>query len=283
MYRKLWQRLAQQYGEDEAKAIVRMVLEVRFGLSWPDIVCGNTPELSTNDLSALETIIRRLEQSEPVQYVLGQAEFGGRTFMVNHNVLIPRPETYELCQWVLEAVRSINDDEHGVSLLDVGTGSGCIACTLAAELPNAKVTAWDISAAALAVARENARRLGVDVIFSQTDILNSHSSSLISHFSFIISNPPYICNKERSTMERNVLDYEPDLALFVPDDDPLLFYRSIAQYALQALQPDGWLYFEINPFYAEPLCEMLRDMRFSRIELKIDQYDKQRFVRARKQ
>lgn len=283
MYRKLWQRLAQQYGEDEAKAIVRMVLEVRFGLSWPDIVCGNTPELSTNDLSALETIIRRLEQSEPVQYVLGQAEFGGRTFMVNHNVLIPRPETYELCQWVLEAVRSINDDEHGVSLLDVGTGSGCIACTLAAELPNAKVTAWDISADALAVARENARRLGVDVSFSQTDILNSHSSSLISHFSFIISNPPYICNKERSTMERNVLDYEPDLALFVPDDDPLLFYRSIAQYALQALQPDGWLYFEINPFYAEPLCEMLRDMRFSRIELKIDQYDKQRFVRARKQ
>lgn len=283
MYRKLWQRLAQQYGEDEAKAIVRMVLEVRFGLSWPDIVCGNTPELSTNDLSALETIIRRLEQSEPVQYVLGQAEFGGRTFMVNHNVLIPRPETYELCQWVLEAVRSINDDEHGVSLLDVGTGSGCIACTLAAELPDAKVTAWDISADALAVARENARRLGVDVSFSQTDILNSHSSSLISHFSFIISNPPYICNKERSTMERNVLDYEPDLALFVPDDDPLLFYRSIAQYALQALQPDGWLYFEINPFYAEPLCEMLRDMRFSRIELKIDQYGKQRFVRARKQ
>jgi release factor glutamine methyltransferase len=168
-------------------------------------------------------------------------------------------------------------------LLDIGTGSGCIAITLAAEMPDAEVTAWDISAEALEVARENAKRTHVNVSFEQVDALNlPHSSFLTSHFSLIVSNPPYICNKERACMEANVLEHEPHTALFVPDDDPLLFYRAIAQYGQTALEPRGWLYFEINPLYAQPLGDMLHMMSYHDIELKLDQYGKQRMIRAKR-
>jgi release factor glutamine methyltransferase len=154
--------------------------------------------------------------------------------------------------------------------------------TLAAEIPQAQVTGWDISASALAVARENARRHNVSATFEQVDVLSPHPSSLISHFSLIVSNPPYICNKERARMERNVLDHEPHEALFVPDDDPLLFYRAIARYAANALKPGGWLYFEINPLYADDLQALLSAMRFYLIETHSDQYGKQRMLRAQR-
>ena len=198
--------------------------------------------------------------------------------MVNEHVLIPRPETEDLCRWITS-----QGDRHPVRLLDIGTGSGCIAITLAAEMPDAEVTAWDISPKALEVARENAKRAHVHVSFEQVDALNiPYSSFSTSHFSLIISNPPYICNKERARMEANVLEHEPHTALFVPDEDPLLFYRAIAQYGQTALEPGGWLYFEINPLYAQPLCDMLRMMSYHDICLKLDQYGKQRMIRAKK-
>jgi release factor glutamine methyltransferase len=170
------------------------------------------------------------------------------------------------------------------AILDIGTGSGCIACTLAAELPHARVTAWDVSDAALAIARKNARRLGVKVRFEKTDIL-SGGMSLAAHqkdslFSCIVSNPPYICQKEAADMERQVLDYEPSLALFVPDDDPLLFYGAIADFAVGALRPQGCLFFEINPLYARQIEAMLHAVGFTSIETRRDQFGRERFTKA---
>lgn len=231
----------------------------------------------------------RLLLHEPVQYVLGQAEFCGRTFHVAPGVLIPRPETEELCQWIITEIRDERIEVRDFSILDIGTGSGCIAVTLAAELPQAEVTAWDISAEALHVARENACSNDVQVTFLQVDVLTLQPSPstadhtpLTSQWDLIVSNPPYICNKERATMEANVLEHEPHTALFVPDDDPLLFYRTIAQYGQEALKPGGWLYFEINPLYATSLTTLLSRMSFRDIETRNDQYGKQRMIRARR-
>ena len=287
-YNELWRQLAHIYDDGEAKAIARMVYEVRFGLSPSDLFIGKDTQLSTDDQKLLEEITQRLMTGEPVQYAIGLAEFGGRTFHVGPGVLIPRPETYELCQWVTE--------RHHARILDIGTGSGCIACTLAADMPGAQVTAWDISEEALRTAAANAESLGVTVRFEKRDILNVTPpssppprsplapSSLPprNEFDAIVSNPPYICEKEKDAMERNVLDYEPALALFVPDDDPLLFYRAIARYALIGLKPGGSLYFEINPLYADALRDLLSMMSWHDIEPKQDQFGKQRFIKATK-
>ena len=309
-YDELWRRLTQVLDEGEAKAIARMVYEVRYGLTFTDLCLGKDRQLSADCQTELEEIAKRLLKQEPVQYVLGVADFCGRQFHVAPGVLIPRPETEELCRWIISEVRGKKEDVRGkredvgckrveakdYSILDIGTGSGCIAITLAAELLEAEVVAWDISANALAIAQENASRLDVNILFEQVDILNSqsstlnnppstinsHPSDLQSQFDLIVSNPPYILNKERARMEANVLDYEPHLALFVPDDDPLLFYRAIAEYAITALKPGGWLYFEINPFCATALQELLHAMRFSLIEIKSDGYGKQRMLRAQR-
>ena len=282
-YNELWRQLVQIYDEGEAKAIARMVYEERFGLTLSDIYLGRETQLSAADQTELEEIAKRLLQGEPIQYVLGQADFCGRTFMVNEHVLIPRPETEELCNWKPLPLPSPKGE--GAKILDIGTGSGCIAITLAAMYPEAQVIGWDISEDALEVAKINAIRNNVNVSFEQVDAL--HLTSDILHqtseaLSLIVSNPPYICNKERAAMAVNVLEYEPHTALFVPDDDPLLFYRAIAQFGQTALKQGGWLYFEINPLYAEPLCDMLCAMSYHDIELKADQYGKQRMIRARK-
>ena len=279
-YNELWHLLAQRYDEGEAKAIARMTYEVRFGLTFSDLCLGKDTQLSADDQTELEEIAQRLSQGEPIQYVLGQAEFCRRTFLVNEAVLIPRSETEELCNWIVESTGG-----QSPKILDIGTGSGCIAITLAAEMLQAQVTAWDISAEALEVARENAKRTGVHVSFEQVDAL--HLTSDILHqtsevFDLIVSNPPYICNKERATMEANVLEHEPHTALFVPDDNPLLFYRAIAQYGQTALKEGGWLYFEINPLYADALTDMLSMMSYHDIDIKEDQFGKQRMMRARK-
>ena len=276
-YYELWHLLAPLYGDGEAKAIARLVFEVRFGLSMSDICLGKDTQLSANNQTELKGIADRLLEQEPIQYVLGQANFCDRTFMVNEHVLIPRPETEELCQWI-----NSQDASPRVRLLDIGTGSGCIAITLAAMYPKAEVTAWDISPEALEVARENAKRTHVNVSFEQIDILHLPSNLLHQTYDLIVSNPPYICNKERACMEANVLEHEPHTALFVPDDDPLLFYRAIAQYGQTALEPEGWLYFEINPLYAQPLSDILHMMSYHDIELKLDQYGKQRMIRAKR-
>ena len=282
-YETLWQRLTDIYETGEAKAIVRLVLEVRFGLTMTDILCGKIEKLTAEEQKDLNHIIQRLETGEPVQYVLGEAEFGGRTFHVEPGVLIPRPETYELCQWIMKERRGKKEEGRNTSILDIGTGSGCIACTLAAELADAEVTAWDISDDALRIATENAKRTNVHVSFEKVDVLNT---SLLNRerpatgLDIIVSNPPYICNKERATMERNVLEHEPELALFVPDDDPLLFYRTIARFAAKALNPSGALYFEINPLYVSEMQQMLSEEGFSHTEIRNDQFGKQRFTKS---
>ena len=291
MYRKLWLPLTAVYDEREAKAIVRWVLEVLFGLTWTDIICGKVEELSPDDQTRLETILRRLAAGEPVQYVVGLADFGPRLFHVAPGVLIPRPETYELCQWIVlkrkeERGERREDSQRAETLkiLDIGTGSGCIACTLAAEIVGAEVTAWDISEEALTIARENAKRTHIHVSFEQVNVLirEERGERREKTWDLIVSNPPYICEKERTEMERNVLEHEPETALFVPDDDPLLFYRTIAQYGYEMLKRDGWLYFEINPLYISDLRELLHVMGYHAIESKEDQYGKPRMIRAQK-
>ena len=276
-YQELWHRLSGVYDAGEAKALARMLYEVRYGLGLGDLLMGRDEGVPQDELEQLAV---RLEHQEPIQYVLGQADFCGRTFKVSPAVLIPRPETEELCQWVVEEVREQwRAAGEGLSVLDIGTGSGCIAVTLAAELAGARVTAWDISEEALLVARENALRNGVSVSFEHHDALHATTTAQPTT-DLIVSNPPYICNRERTAMEANVLEHEPHTALFVPDDDPLLFYRAIARYGREALKQGGRLYFEINPLYATSLSEMLRRMSYHDIAIKADQYGKQRMIRA---
>ena len=308
-YETLWHRLADIYDTDEAKAIVRWILGIRFGLSLTDIVCGKLDELDEAEQSELEGMMQRLEKAEPVQYVVGVAEFCGRTFHVEPGVLIPRPETGEMVRWMLEergcieesgkrkealelcSLATAGTQERDYQVLDVGTGSGCIAITLALEMPQAKVTAWDISEKALSIAKTNAKALGAKVTFEQQDILklgeqnislSSFHFPLSSKFDLIVSNPPYVCQKEAATMERHVLEHEPHLALFVPDDDPLRFYRAIAKYGQKTLKPNGLLYFELNPLYASETESMVRELGYAETEIKLDMFGKQRFLKAKK-
>ena len=276
-YRDLCRRLVPVYGEREAKAIGRLVMEETFGLSWSDLLMDRNPE-GEAEQHRLAAMTERLAKGEPVQYVLGEADFYGRRFRVTPDVLIPRPETAELCQWVVADVQM----RVACRVLDIGTGSGCIAVTLAAELKNSRVAAWDISEAALAVARENAERTGVHVSFRQVDILDAPHDDGQTAFDVIVSNPPYICCSEASGMEVNVLEHEPHLALFVPDDDPLLFYRAIGRYACKALADGGALYLEINPLYAAPLAALLAEQGFSAVEKRDDDYGKTRFIKAKR-
>ncbi len=271
-HRKLWERLVPLYGEREAIAITYYVLEVRFGLTKTDVLCGKISSLTDNDRSELEKIFFRLAKSEPVQYVLGSADFCGRQFKVRPGVLIPRPETAELCGIIKSECSGI---EHP-KILDIGTGSGCIAITLALDITGSDVHAWDISPEALDVAKENAAQLGANISFKQCDILSVSPSS--ERWNVIVSNPPYICNKEKTEMNRNVIDHEPHSALFVPDDDPLLFYRAIARYASITLNPDGLLFFEINPLYADETADVLQQNGVKNVMIKDDVFGKKRFI-----
>ena len=281
-YPELWHRLMALYDEHEAQAIVRLVLDELFGLSLADIYSGRLEELSETDRQSLEMIMQRLERAEPVQYVLGVADFCGRPFHVAPGVLIPRPETAELCQWVLEERGERREEKE--YLLDIGTGSGCIAITLALDMPNSQVTGWDISDKALHIARENARKLGADVKFERCDILDPslftfHSSP----FTTIVSNPPYIDEaRERDGMAKNVLDYEPHIALFGPTEEPDRFYRRIGDYAFRSLRSGGQLFFELNPLTAEAVVDYLRQLGFQEIVIRKDQFGKNRFLKATK-
>ena len=274
-YESLWHRLTDLYDSDEAKAIVRWVLDVRFGLSWTDILCGKVSELSLDHQKELLSIMLRLEKGEPVQYIIGVADFCGRQFHVAPGVLIPRPETSELCRWTISCRKEAEE-----KILDIGTGSGCIAITLALEMPEAKVTAWDISDEALSIAKKNANNLDAQVIFEEKDALNLQKES--GQWDIIVSNPPYIKPQERDEMAKNVLDYEPQLALFAPKDDPIIFYERIGDYAWQSLNSGGLLFFELNPLTAEAVGDYLRQLGFSEIEIREDQYGKQRFLKAKK-
>ena len=282
-YQDLWHRLTPLYDDGEAQAIVRLVLEVQFGITLTDIYTGKVNELSREAEEDLEKIILRLERSEPVQYVLGSETFCGRTFHVAPGVLIPRPETEVLCRWIEEDYNRpycALQPPMPLQVLDVGTGSGCIAVTLAADLRNSAVTAWDISGDALLIARENVHQWQVRVELKMEDALHPSTAAMQQQFDIIVSNPPYICDKERTEMEGNVLAYEPETALFVPDDDPLRFYRAIAEYGVQALSADGVLYFETNPLYINDVKEMFNTLGYKQIELREDQFGKLRFTKA---
>ena len=285
-YTSLWHRLTGVYPVTEAQAVVRMLLEELAGLSLADIYAGGIDRLDDAQRQQIERAMARLEEGEPIQYVLGRASFCGRSFAVAPGVLIPRPETEELCRLIMNTHPS-----ESLNILDIGTGSGCIAITLALEMPDAEVEAVDLSPEALAIAEANAARLGAKVSFHQCDILSEDSPPLgrgrgwvapsTPKYDIIVSNPPYICERERADMERNVLDYEPHTALFVPDDDPLLFYRTIGQKALTMLAPGGILCFEINPLYCDQLIELLRSQGYCEVEAVSDSFGKRRFVTAK--
>ena len=285
-YSQLWRRLLPLYDEREAKAVVRTLLEERFNLTLTDLYTDGLDRLTDDEKARIETLIERLEAGEPVQYVVGKARFCGRDYMVAPGVLIPRPETEMLCKEVISAYNKpycALQPPEPLRVLDIGTGSGCIAVTLALDLWNSTVTAWDISGDALIIARENAHRLQAHVNLELQDALNPDETALNAPpFDIIVSNPPYICARESKDMAKHVLAHEPHTALFVPDDAPLLFYRSIARYGLSHLKPSGMLAFEINPIYAEETCKMLEHMGYEQIESKEDQYGKERIVIARK-
>lgn len=264
------QRLLSVYPQREARALYMLVMEVAFGLTPTQVLTGKDNELSSDKRALLQNIIDRLLRKEPVQYILGQSDFCGHTFYVAPGVLIPRPETEGLVRLIGQQFPT------PCTILDIGTGSGCIAVSLA--LMGHKVTAMDVSADALSIARENARRLQADILFLQEDIL--HPTPTQQQWDVIVSNPPYVCQKEAAQMDSNVLDYEPHLALFVPDSDPLLFYRAIALYAIKHLTANGCLYFEINQAYPAETTSLLEQTGFSKIEAHTDCFDKPRFISA---
>ena len=287
-YSEIWHRIATSYDDGEARAIARILIEELFGLSYADIVCGATEQLSADDTLRLDTAVRRIEQGEPLQHVLGYADFCGNRFCVNGSVLIPRPET----EWLVDEGAKLMDgciasDEtqhkapHSPKrILDIGTGSGCIAISLKLRLGDAYVEAWDISEEALRTAQDNADALKAEVAFRKKDALRADNTA--APWDLIVSNPPYICDSERSAMDDNVLLHEPHTALFVPDDDPLRFYRAIARYALLTLNTGGSLLFECNTRYAEATRTMLSDMGFEEVTVSDDCFNLPRFVRGRK-
>ena len=277
-YSEIWHRIATSYDDGEARAIARILIEELFDLSYTDIVCGATEQLSADDTLRLDTAVRRIEQGEPLQHVLGYADFCGNRFCVNGSVLIPRPET----EWLVDEgakLMSTTATSSSKRILDIGTGSGCIAISLKLRLGDAYVEAWDISEKALRTAQDNADALKAEVVFRKRDALKADNTA--APWDLIVSNPPYICDSERSAMDDNVLLHEPHTALFVPDDDPLRFYRAIARYALLTLNIGGSLLFECNTRYAEATGTMLRDMGFEEVTVSDDCFNLPRFVRGR--
>ena len=265
--------LVPAYGEREARAVAMLLLEDGFGVRRNDVYAGLVRPFSAEERGRLAAMLRRLSAGEPVQYVLGRCDFCGRTFGVRPGVLIPRPETEELVRWVAEA-----EAGRPLRLLDAGTGSGCIAVTLALSLPGSRVEAWDVSEEALAVARGNARSLGAAVRFVRRDLLAPPPGD--AAFDVIVSNPPYVTERERAEMEPRVLCHEPATALFVPDDDPLRFYRALAALGRAALPAGGRMYLEINRAYGPDVCDLLRASGYAGAELRRDFCGNDRMVRA---
>ena len=280
--------ISSMYPERESREMVFVYLESVIGTRRHTHIIE--PEYQVNDEAASQAVeaFRRMASGEPLQYLTGKAYFYGREFNVTPDVLIPRPETELLCRAVIDFVKMKSE----VRILDLCTGSGCIAWTLALEIPGAQVTAVDISEGALAVASaqdfadEMSRTCAVAPDFLKADVLSCHpersEGSLPSHFDIIVSNPPYVMDSEKALMRKNVLDHEPHLALFVPDDDPLLFYRAVAQWALQLLKPGGFGIVEINEALGEETAEIYRRCGFSAVTIIKDLNDKNRFVSFRR-
>lgn len=268
-------RLQPYYTAEEVSALSRIVCCDLLGQAPTDYYLGKDIVLSSKKEQELEDILQRLSRFEPLQYIEGRTLFLGREFWVAPGVLIPRPETEELVELMLKEIPA------DARILDVGTGSGCIAISLAKELPDALVTAWDVSPEALSVARVNARKLQANVRFVECDVLACQVDKA-GLYDVIVSNPPYVTEAEKADMEPNVLQWEPSLALFVPDDDPLRFYRRIAVLGRDMLADGGRLYFEINRAYGREMVEMLRTMGYVRVRVEKDLSQNDRFVIAEK-
>lgn len=280
-------RLTGLYDAREARNIARLLVSERAGISLSALLTDPEAELRTE---GLEEDIARLERGVPVQYVIGSAEFYGRRFTVREGVLIPRPETEELVDRIVRSERGIRQTAERRSgrgatprrLLDVGTGSGCIAATLALELPDAELFAAEIADEALAVAEGNFRRLGARVTLRRADALTELAEQFPEPFDVIVSNPPYVPASDRAAMHPNVRDHEPAVALFVPDDDPLRFYRAIARAGRQMLRPGGRLWFEIYEHAAEAMTRMLAEEGYTDTEVYKDLFDKDRMTCSRR-
>ena len=269
---KIQKGLAAAYSDGEIKALTRILATELLDVSQMAFYMKDDITLTEEQETLLNDAIERLQKHEPIQYILGYSDFCGLRLKVTPATLIPRPETSELVEWIA------NESNGTENILDIGTGSGCIAVSLASQLPQAKVSAWDISAEALAVAEENSKANGYAVTFKQVDILAYESND--EQFDIIVSNPPYIKENEKIAMHNNVLDWEPHTALFVPDNDPLLFYRAIAEKATTMLRPGGKLYFEINRAYGKATCDILASLGYTDIELRKDFADNDRMIRA---
>ncbi len=280
--------LEKLYGSDEANALIMILLEHYFNIDKIKIALEPDMRLSESELLTLHFAVKELLKNRPIQYIIGETEFCGMRFFVNENVLIPRPETQEMVEMIASIARRDNACviRTECKIIDIGTGSGCIAISLAKLIPNSDVTAVDVSEKALEVAKKNAEANGVNVHFVLDDILNPHVKThgrASQQFDIIVSNPPYVCESEKTEMRANVLDHEPSSALFVPDSDPLIFYRKILEFAQKALKPDGQIWFEINEKFGKETAELCREKGFKNVEIIKDFRGKERIVRAQRQ
>jgi release factor glutamine methyltransferase len=275
------QELNSLYDAQETEAITLTVLTELLNTSKGIIKAFSEKELNLTQQEEATNILNQLKTGKPLQYVLGYTEFYGLKFLVNPTTLIPRPETEELVQWALSEA-AVAGAVAGSNILDIGTGSGCIAISLKKNLPDAQVSAIDISADTLQTAKQNAELNGVDVNFIEADILNQQPSNslLTTHYSLLISNPPYVTLDDKKRMHTNVTDFEPHTALFVPEDDPLIFYKAIADFAVANLIKGGLLFFEINESLGKEMVELLESKGFKDVELRQDMSGRDRMIKA---
>jgi release factor glutamine methyltransferase len=269
------QELTSMHGEDEAVSFFYLILEEKQQLKRIDLALQPDLVLSEEEIKVWNSILEQLKLEIPIQYLLGKTSFYGLDFEVNDNVLIPRPETEELVDWIISNNQTISKSS-SLKILDIGTGSGCIAISLAKNLSNAQVFAIDVSEKALTTAKNNAILNEVNVTFIEQNILET--LDLKQEFDIIVSNPPYVRNLEKEEIKKNVLEYEPHLALFVEDNDALIFYRKIAELAQKNLSNSGQLYFEINQYLGKEMIELLEGMNFKNIELRKDIYGNDRMI-----
>lgn len=271
------QELTPIYDAGEAESFFYLILEEKHQLKRIDLALHPDLVFSEEEMVVWNSILEQLKLEIPVQYLLGKTSFYGLDFEVNENVLIPRPETEELVEWILENQKS-KGESRNIRILDIGTGSGCIAISLAKNLPNATVFAIDVSEKALATAQKNAVTNKVNVTFINQNILETED--LGQEFDIIVSNPPYVRNLEKEEIKKNVLDNEPHLALFVEDNDALIFYKKIAELAQKNGSENGQLYFEINQYLGKEMVDLLEKMNFKNIELRKDIYGNDRMTKA---
>lgn len=265
------------YDAGEAESFFYLILEEKHQLKRIDLALHPDLVFSEEEIAVWNSILEPLKKEIPIQYLLGKTSFYGLDFEVNENVLIPRPETEELVEWIIKSNLKI-EKLKSLKILDIGTGSGCIAISLAKNLPDARVYAIDVSEKALATAQKNAEINNVNVTFINQNILAAED--LEQQFDVIVSNPPYVRNLEKEEIKKNVLDNEPHLALFVEDNDALVFYKKIAELAQKNLSPNGQLYFEINQYLGKEMIDLLEKMNFKNIELKKDIYGNDRMIRS---